>query len=47
MMSNVFVLVHGPEMEHNTNRLYINKFIQMKGHYATKDFVFDNIFEGR
>ena len=47
MMSNVFVLVHGPEMEHNTNRLYINKFIQMKGHYATKDFVFDNKFEGR
>ncbi len=45
-MSNVLVLVHGPEIEHSTNRLYINKYIQVKGHYSTKDFVFDNKLEG-
>lgn len=47
MLSNVLVLVHGPEIEHSTNRLYINKYIQVKGHYSTKDFAFDNKLEGK
>lgn len=46
MLSNVLVLVHGPEVDHSTNRLYINKQVQMKG-FGTKDFVFDNKFEGK
>ena len=46
MLSNVLVLVHGSEVDHSTNRLYINKQVQMKG-FGTKDFVFDNKFEGR
>ena len=46
MLSKVLVLVHGSEVDHSTNRLYINKQVQMKG-FGTKDFVFDNKFEGR
>lgn len=46
MLNNVLVLVHGPEVDHSTNRLYINKQIQLKG-FATRDFVFENKLEGR
>lgn len=46
MLSNVLVLVHGPEVDHSTNRLYLNKQIQLKG-FGTRDFVFENKLEGR
>lgn len=46
MLSNVLILVHGPEVDHSTNRLYINKYIQHKGAISTKDFNFENKLEG-
>ena len=46
MLSNVLILIHGPEADQSTNRLYLNKFIQLKGSLANRDLSFENKLEG-
>lgn len=46
MLSNVLILIHGPEADQSTNRLYLNKFIQLKGSIANRDLSFENKLEG-
>lgn len=45
MVSNSFVIVHGPESEKTTNRLYVNQYTTLKGKFVTQDLEFGNKLE--
>lgn len=45
VLSNSVVLVHGPESEKTTNRLYINQYSLLKGKFATYDLDVENKLE--
>lgn len=46
-MSNTFVLVHGPESEQTTNRLYVNQYALLKGKFVTNDLDVENKLESK
>lgn len=46
-MSNTMILLHGPESEQSTNRLYINQYSLIKGEIVKKDYVSENKLEGK
>ena len=41
-MSNTLTLVHGPDSEQSTNRLYINQYSMLSGEIRRKNLAVEN-----